>query len=201
MKKKQSALKVGFDLDGVILYNPARIARPIIAQIKHLLFGKKRDLKFYHPKTEVEKWFWWLFHKSSIYIAPGLDEVKKLVKTKKIKAYLITSRYSFLKNDLKKWLKKTKIDQYFDGIYYNKNDEEPHLFKERMINKLKLDVFVEDNWDIVKYLNLKFKIQPRFNRGQNLKLLWIYNIFDRSTSYSLRFPRLKQAVDFIKSNL
>lgn len=191
MKKKQSTLRVGFDLDGVILYNPARIARPIIAQIKHLFFGKKRDLKFYHPKTEAEKWFWWFFHKSSIYVAPGLDEIKRLVKTKKIKAYLVTARYSFLKEDLEKWLKKTKIDRYFDGIYYNKNDQEPHLFKEKMINKLRLDVFVEDNWDIVKYLA----------RKKTCRIFWIYNIFDRTNLYSQKFPKLKQAVDFVKKGL
>lgn len=35
-------LKVGFDLDGVILYNPVRVLRPFSAFTSKLLFHKKK---------------------------------------------------------------------------------------------------------------------------------------------------------------
>lgn len=181
--KKQ--LRVGFDLDGVLLYNPLRITRPIVSIAKKLFF-KKRALHFYTPKTEWEKQLWKLFHKSSIFIALGLDDIKQLIKDKKIKAYLVTARYSYLKDDLEKWLKKMKVDRYFSGIYYNQRDEQPHLYKERIIKKLNLDIFVEDNWDIVNYLNSKFRIY------------WIYNIFDRNKQFLNKFPDLKSSVKKIK---
>jgi hypothetical protein len=183
--KKQ--LRVGFDLDGVLLYNPARIARPIVSFIKKI-FVKKKGLNFYSPHTYWEKQIWRLFHKSSIFIAPGLDDIKKLIRTKKIKAYIITARYSYLKNDLEKWLKKMKINQSFSGIYYNQKDEQPHLFKEIMIKKLNLDIFVEDNWDIVNYLK---------NRKSKFKVFWIYNIFDKKIKYQYKFSSLKNIVKFI----
>ncbi len=182
-------LRVGFDLDGVLLYNPARISRPIISIVKKLLF-KKKGLRFYSPQTTWEKQFWKLFHRSSIFIAPGLDEIKTMIKQKKIKAYIITARYSFLKQDLEKWLKKIDVDHYFSGVFYNEKDEQPHLFKERMIKKLKLDMFVEDNWDIVNYLLTK----SRSPSGQ--KIYWIYNIFDRNIKYKYKLSSLK---NFIKS--
>ena len=182
-------LSIGFDLDGVLLYNPARIVRPIISFIKKF-FIKKKGLSFYSPHTFWEKQLWRLFHKSSIFIAPGLDDIKKLIRTKKIKAYIITARYSYLKNDLKKWLKKMKINQSFSGIYYNQKDEQPHLFKEKMIRKLKLDLYIEDNWDIVKYLESKVK-------SQKLKVFWIYNLLDRNINYKYKFPSLKNVIKYL----
>ena len=54
-----------------------------------------------------------------------------------------------------------------------------------MIKKLGLDVYVEDNWDIVRYLNLKVK-------SQKSKVYWIYNILDRKIKYQYKFSSLKK---------
>jgi len=53
-----------------------------------------------------------------------------------------------------------------------------------MIKKLELDVYIEDNYDIVNYLSQKNKI----------RILWIYNIFDRGIAFIDKFPSLKSAV-------
>ncbi len=177
-------LRVGFDLDGVLLYNPARITRPIIAFIKKNIFSKKTN-NFYLPKSKIEKWCWHIFHKSSLFISPGLNNIKELVKKEKIEAYIITARYSFLKDDFENWLKKIEANKYFKGCYYNKKNEQPHIFKEKMIKKLNLDIFVEDNWDIVRYLNPKFK-----NEKLKVNIFWVYNIFDKKIKYKYKFPSL-----------
>ncbi len=184
---KKQFIRVGFDLDGVILYNPIRIARPFIALFKELLLRKK-DLSFYYPKSTLEQYLWKILHKSSIFIAPGLDDVKKLVKNKKIKAYIITARYSFMGKELLYWFKKKELDRIFSELYYNKHDEQPHLFKERLIKKLDLDYYVEDNFDIVKHLHTQ----------KATKVLWIFNLFDRGITYTKRFPYLKKAVEYIQ---
>lgn len=184
MSKK--VLRVGFDLDGVILYNPARVVRPIISLVKRL-FLTKRKLAFYYPHSPIEKWMWKLFHLSSIYISSGMDDIKKLVKEKKIKAYIVTARYGFLGDDFKEWVKKNEIDLVFDGVYYNKDDEQPHVFKEKMIQKLNLNVYVEDNYDVVNYLSQK----------NIAKIIWIYNIFDFYLHQKYKFPSLKKAVQSI----
>ena len=179
-------VKVGFDFDGVLLYNPVRIFRPFVAVIKRL-FIKKRALVFYYPHSAFEKFFWRLFHKSSIFVSPGVEDIKQLIKQKKIKAYIITARYNFLGEEFKQWIKKNKFEDIFSEIYFNSKDEQPHLFKERMIKKLGLQVFVEDNFDIVKYLRYK----------NTAIVMWIYNIFDRGIYHRYKYPDLKRAVNAI----
>lgn len=189
-------LKVGFDLDGVILYNPARLARPLISLFKRLVLHRKK-VSFYLPKTGIEKTLWRLFHKSSIFVAPGFDEIKKMAKKDEIEAYIITARYDFLKDDFESWLDKIQAKKYFKGCYYNKNNEQPNIFKERLIRQLKLDVFIEDNWDIVKYLNSKISSKGRSTFGRknhNLKVFWIYNIMDKGLEYPYKFPSLNKAL-------
>lgn len=187
LTKPHTPLRVGFDLDGVLLYNPARTARPIIVGLKKI-FLKEEIRKFHYPKTRLQKVFWAFLHKSSMFTAPGLKDIQELVKKKKIKAYIVTARYEFLKGEFQKWLNKIKADTYFEASFFNNNDEQPHIFKARMIKDLKLDVFVEDNWDIVKHLK---------NEHKNLKIFWISNIFDRNIPHTHKFTSLKKAVETI----
>lgn len=182
-------LKVGFDLDGVILYNPARIVRPFISFLKkRKLLIKRDELKFYFPKSSWEKILWRLFHRSSIFQAAGLDELKKLVDEGKVEAYIVTARFGYLEKDFRNWLKKIQADTLFKKCYMNKNNEQPHLFKKKMLDALNLDIFVEDNWDIVNYLH---------SRGKT-KAFWIYNIFDKKIEHEHKYPYLRKAIKAIE---
>lgn len=187
MKKQSVTLRVGFDLDGVLLYNPSRILRPLVTGFKRLIV-KKRRLHFYYPKSPPEKLMWYLFHKSSLFISPGITEIEHLVKQGKIEAYIVTARYSFLGHELEGWIKRKKLDHIFTGVYYNKHDNQPHLFKEKMIKELGIKLYVEDNYDIVEYLDKK----------KSAKILWVYNLFDRGIPYPYKYPSLSQAVMTIR---
>ncbi len=187
--KKQ--LRVGFDLDGVLLYNPARIARPIIVFLKKI-FLKKEVNKFHYPQTKIQKLIWLMFHKVVFGPARGYSELKKLIKSKKIKAYIITGRNESLKDDFNQWMIKFKANKYFSGSYFNDKNEQPYLFKEKMIKKLNLDIYVEDNWDIVNHLANKGQLSS----GQ--KTYWIYNIFDRNIKYKYKFSSLEKVIQKIK---
>lgn len=193
MQKKP--LKVGLDLDGVILYNPARIARPFAALAKKLFF-KKNKISFTVPKKKWEQYVWYLLHKSSIFVAPGFDTIKQLAKDNKIEVYIITGRYSFLKDDLEKWLNKIDSKSFVKEWFYNKNDDQPHTYKEKLIRDLKLDVFVEDNWDIVQHLNSKLKTE-----NSKLRVYWIFNLFDRNIQYEHKYPSLKKVIESIKKKM
>ena len=185
--KKQSVTRVGFDLDGVLLYNPSRIVRPFISRFKKIIFPKKR-LHFYYPKSSPEKFMWYLIHKSSLFVSPGIREIERLVKEGKIEAYIITARYSFLGKDLQRWLKKRNLDHIFAGVYFNERDNQPHLFKEKTIRKLGVSMYVEDNYDIVEYLSGK----------KTARVYWIYNMMDRGIHYPRKYPSLAEAVEAIK---
>ena len=76
---KKRTLKVGFDLDGVLLYNPARIVRPIIAFMKKKKVIIHRDqLEFYVPEPGLGQFFWELLHKSSMWLAPGFEQIEEV---------------------------------------------------------------------------------------------------------------------------
>jgi len=202
MKTRNKQLSVGFDLDGVILYNPARIARPIIAFFKKY-FLKRDTTKFYYPKNTLEQCFWSFLHKSSVWPAPGINDLIRLIKKNKIKAYVVSARYESLKSDFNNWMKKIDPEKTFSGYYYNDKNDQPHLYKEAMIKKLKLDIFVEDNWDIVAHLRDKFKAQNScLPAGRaKLKICWIYNIFDRYIHYKYKYSSLTKVIEAIKLDL
>lgn len=183
-------LQVGFDLDGVLLYNPTRIARPIIVLFKHA-FIKKREKKFTIPKSRLAKFVWKLAHYSSFMTAGGLDELEQMVRAGKIEAHIVTARFDFLENDFKRKLQSLNKNGIFKTAHFNKRNEQPHLFKERMISELKLDAFIEDNYDIVHYLSKKHAT----------KVLWIYNILDRHINHPYKFSNLRHAVERLKKSL
>jgi len=180
-------IRVGVDFDGVVAYNPLRIVRPIIAFVKKRILGI-RKLDFFYPTKSWQQFLWILIHESSIFPALGTKLLKNMVKEKKIEAHLITARYSFLDDHLKLWLKKNKLEKFFKSVNMNVNNEQPHIFKEKMLIKYKLEYFIEDNWDIVNYLNKKSKT----------RIYWIYNIFDRWVDYRHKFPFLKSALEAVK---
>jgi len=190
MKKKP--LKVGFDLDGVILYNPARVARPILSLFRKLLIHKPKK-HFYIPKSKPEELFWYLLHKTSIMPAKGYKRLKKLIQDKKIKAYLITGRYNALKSDFEEWTDKIDAKSNFTASLYNKKNKQPHMFKKEMIEKLDLDIFVEDNWDIIKLLSE--------NKRKSLSILWITNFLDKLIPYPQKFSSLDEVVDYLEKRL
>lgn len=180
---KKKVVRVGLDFDGVVAYNPFRVGRPLVAFVKKQFFGVKK-LRFWYPQKKWQQIFWIILHESSVYPANGVDLLQELVKEEKLEAHLVTARYSFLDDHLYKWLRKHKLDKLFKTINLNKHDEQPHLFKEKLIRKYDLDYFIEDNLDIVKHLNNK-------NRT---KIFWIYNIFDKFYPYRNKFPYLEKAL-------
>lgn len=181
-------LKVGFDLDGVILYNPIRIFRSFISDFLKKKIMKKENKIFYIPKSPIIKYIWFLLHKTSFMINPGFSELIKLSKNKKFKFYLITGRYNFLEKDYQNWLKTISADKIFAKCFLNKNNLQPNEFKEKMIKKLNLDFYVEDNFDIVEKLNNKTKA----------KILWLSNLIDRNISYEFKFFSLKEVCQYLK---
>lgn len=181
-------LKVGFDLDGVILYNPIRIFRSFISDFLKKKIMKKENKIFYIPQSPILKYIWRLLHKTSFMIDPGFSDLIKISKNKKFKLYLITGRYNFLEKDYQNWLKKISADKIFIQCFLNRDNLQPNKFKEKMIKKLNLDIYVEDNFDIIEKLNHKTKA----------KIIWISNLVDRNISYKFKFFSLREVCQYLK---
>lgn len=184
-------LKVGFDLDGVILQNPLRNFRLVAKKLKIVkpFIFKQKVKPFYIPRSKFEQLLWRILHWSSWRIDPSFEEVEKLLKRRKMKIYIITARFSFLKEDFEFWKKKVNKNKIFTDCIMNKKNLQPDEFKIQMINKLKLDFFVEDNFDIVEKLNHHTKA----------KILWLTNFFDQRIIYPYKFFSLKEIIDYLKN--
>lgn len=186
--QSKKPLRIGFDLDGVVLYNPARIIRRPVTMIKHI-FVPKKEKRFYIPRTKPEKALWHLLHWSSFMVSPGFHNIHAMARKGLIEPYIVTARYSFLKKDFEYWAKKLNFPVHFKGHFMNEKNEQPHEFKERMVRELKLDMFVEDNLNIVEHLN----------KTTDCEVLWIYNIFDTFVPYKHKYPTLKKALVYISA--
>lgn len=171
-------IKIGFDMDGVILFNPSRIFRSLISKSKKAHLIHRQELEFYHPNSPLEDFFWLLIHKSSFKLAAGFQELEELALNNRLELYVISARFACLKPDTKRWLKVINRRQIFKNLYFNDKDEQPHLFKKRMVEKLKLDYFVEDNWDVVSYLAKNQK---------QTQIWWLSNFLDREINYPYKF--------------
>lgn len=185
----KAPLKVGFDFDGVILYNPARVLRPFLGYLR----GKKKkngktSLYFYHPKSKIQRLFWLLAHQTSLFPSPGLDEVRDMVASRSIEAYIITGRSSFLQADFDRRLRSIKADKFIKQACLSEKDEQPHKYKARMIAKLKLDCYVEDNWNIAQYLS----------QNTQARIFWITNAADDHIEYGDKYHRFGEVVAEIK---
>jgi hypothetical protein len=79
-----------------------------------------------------------------------------------------------MQQDIYKLLKEYNL-KGIKKIIQNENDQQPHLYKETVIKKLKLDYYFDDNWDIVKHLSENTKA----------KIIWVDNFVD---SLFIKYP-------------
>lgn len=186
MKSKQRPITVGIDFDGVLAYNPFRVVRAPIVFVKSRVFGISKT-QFYIPKRPYEQLLWKILHESSVFPAKGVSLLRQLVAERVIEAHLVTARYSFLNTRLNRWLDRYDLKRVFKSVTINAKDEQPHLYKERIVGERKFDVFIEDNWDVVRHLSSK----------TSSKIMWIYNITDRNNPYRYKFPYLEKALEDI----
>lgn len=184
-----SPLRVGFDLDGVLLYNPLRIARPLITAYKRFTAPKKEKV-FHIPHGVIEKTIWKLAHAFSLFTPSGFERIEPLVKSGVIEAYLVTARYDFLKPELDSFVASHHGERFFTKIIMNGKNEQPHTYKERVIRELGLDLYIEDNWNIVEHLAA---------RQLPTQIWWMYNLADRSIPYPHKFAHFSEVMKSIEA--
>ena len=170
----KSKIKIGFDFDGIFVNLPPIIPTKFIdvlykgAYILTLpkkAIVKELNYRFPHP---LEQKIRILSHHP--FFRPTIkDNVKELFKiseNKSYETYLISSRFSFLKNRTDALLIHHKLGKHFKEIYFNYDNLQPHLFKEQTIKKLDINIYVDDDIDLILYLSAKI---PK------LMLFWIMN--------------------------
>ena len=155
MKAKKT--KIAFDLDGVIVDKPPLIPKALLERLFKGGGGKK--LHYHFPHSLLGQFIRKLSH-FYIFRPPiknNISFIKEIAKNGQYELYVVSGRYSFLEKETKKWLEKRKLKGLFKKIYLNKEDEQPHIFKEKILKRIEPDIFIDDDEEIVDYLCQKIK--------------------------------------------
>ncbi|MDP4040020.1 MAG: hypothetical protein Q8P57_05575, partial [Candidatus Pacearchaeota archaeon] len=109
-------------------------------------------------------------------ITKNMNYMKNLASENKNKYYLISSRFSFLDKRTSDLVKRYNLDKIFNTMYFNYSNIQPHIFKNEIIKKINLDIYVDDDLQLLKYLVEKnpktkfFWLNKKINKplGKNL---------------------------------
>ena len=147
-------MNIGFDLDKVFIDYPFFVPDFIIDK-----FYKKKvkgELTYRIPK-KPEQLLRLLLHQPIFRqpIKENLNFMKKLAGKNIYNHYLISGRFGFLKNITDKIIQKYGLDKIFKGLYFNFEDSQTHFFKNKIIQQLKIDRYVDDDLQLLEYLAVK----------------------------------------------
>lgn len=153
---------IGFDFDKVFIDYPPFLPYSLIDYLYKgsLVFRKNRTknvVLHYRFPGSIEQKIRIMSHYPLFrhLIKENVMELKLLAEQKHYKTYLVSSRFGFLKKRTELILEKYKLKKYFDGIYFNFDNKQPHVFKEETIRKLKIDKYIDDDLDLALYLSKK----------------------------------------------
>lgn len=176
--------KIGFDLDGVFINSPPFIPKQLIEK----LYKKSGDRIFYRYPGKLEQMVRILSH-APILRPPIKSSLSLFKKANVSNTYLISSRFSFLKDRTKQWDRKNDIFKHFKAVYFNDKDEQPHFFKDRIIKKERIDKFIDDDLDLLLFLS---------KENPNVEFYWINNS-SQNISLPYNVKRIKTFSEFLSS--
>lgn len=163
---------IGFDLDEVFVSHPPLIPSSLILK----LYGEKANGKLtYRIPGTFEQYVRKISHISLLRppLQKNIEILKEKAKKSHIECFLISSRYSFLQKETDVLLEKYKLSRIFKKVFLNYENLQPHLFKERVLKKIKIERYVDDDLPLLLFLAPKF---PRIH------FFWL----NKDTDYSLK---------------
>ena len=164
---------IGFDFDKVFIDYPPLVPYSFVdflykgSSVFKKNSEKSSNLHYRFPGTIEQKLristHFPLFRRP---IKRNISALKAISSPHTTKTYLVSSRFGFLRKRTEVLLDKYKLRKYFDGIYFNYKNQQPHVFKEQTIRSLKIDTYVDDDLDLALYLSKKIP---------DITIYWIKN--------------------------
>lgn len=144
-------LKIGFDFDKVFVDYPPFIPTVIIDR----LYKKQNTTLSYRFPHLFEQKIRILSHHRLFRppIKHNIESLKKMSNDKNFELYLISGRFGFLKTQTQRWIEFYEFDKFFKNLYFNFDNRQPHEFKNAMIQKLKIDKYIDDDLDTLRFLS------------------------------------------------
>jgi len=177
-------MNFGFDLDKVFINYPPFVPDRLI---NSLYVKKERDKLIYRIPSKPEQILRKITHLS--YFRPPIIEnirfTNNLTRERKNgNRYLISGRFGFLKNETHNIIKKYNFEKIFTSMFFNFDNEQPHVFKNRIIDRLELDRYVDDDLHLLKFLSQKnpkivfFWLNKKHKKKLKNNIFAIKNLFE-----------------------
>lgn len=182
-------MNIGFDLDKVFVNFPPFMPTRII---EWLYKGRSNGTLKYRIPERAEQIIRVFSHYPlfRLPITKNVDYVRNLALENKNKYYLISSRFSFLEKRTAAIIKRYKLDKIFNAMYFNYSNIQPHEFKDGVIKKLKLEMYVDDDLQLLQYLSNNnpktrfFWLNKKLSKPLGSNLYAIKNISEMFTPLS-----------------
>lgn len=144
-------MNVGFDLDKIFINYPPFVPVKII---EWFYKGKPNGSLKYRIPGRAEQLLRLLMHYPlfRMPIEENIEFMKKIASENMHTYYLISSRFGFLKKTTEKLVHKYGIDKIFKSLHFNFSNSQPHIFKNEIIKKLNVDLYVDDDLQLLEYL-------------------------------------------------
>lgn len=161
-------MNIGFDLDKIFINHPPLIPSWLMQK----LYGEKSNGHLsYRIPGKIEQLLRQFSHIPFLRhpIQENLQLVAKAKNKKNIHLFLISSRYNFLKKRTNEIIEKNNFKNIFSGLFFNYNNQQPHIFKGDMIIKNHIQRFVDDDLPLLQFLATKhpettfFWLNPKRN--------------------------------------
>lgn len=165
-------MNIGFDLDKIFINFPPLVPTKII---DWLYKGRSNGKLKYRMPSNAEQIIR-IFSHYPLFRPPitkNINYVKNLALANKNRYYLISSRFGFLEKRTSDIIKRYKLDKIFNTMHFNYSNNQPHEFKSEVIKKLNLDMYVDDDLQLLEYLS---------DKNPKTKFFWLNN----KTSKTLR---------------
>lgn len=152
MEKK---IKVAFDLDGIFIDKPPLVPKSLLEWLFKGSLSHRLHYRF--PRGRGEQ----LVRKISHFylfrppLRQNLCWLKKLSSDENFVFFAVSGRYRFLQKETEIWLEKRGLKPLFKEVFLNLGNEQPHLFKEKVLKEIKADIFVDDDPLLADYLAQK----------------------------------------------
>lgn len=145
-------MNIGFDLDKIFINYPPLIPSWIIDK---LYKEKSNGILKYRIPGKIEQRIRQLSHTPFLRlpITQNVNYLKSLHLKNGNKLYLISSRFSFLKKQTEDLVKRNGFDKIFTVLSFNYEDKQPHLFKNKLIKQHNINIYVDDDLALLKYLS------------------------------------------------
>lgn len=144
-------MNIGFDLDKVIIGYPPFIPSRVIDR----LYRQKNTLNLqYRIPKKPEQLLRIASHHHTLRrpIIENLKYIQQITKGTTDNYFLISSRFGFLEKTTEQLIRRYNLDRLFTQLLFNFKNEQPHIFKEAAIKRLKIHKYVDDDLPLLQHV-------------------------------------------------